>query len=374
MHKARSKKSLVSTFRGTVRAVLLSTVALIPTFGVTLPLKAAGPESLQVPTPFSAATPLQIAQAEQTILQFDTGKYAVRVYTRGGATLMNVWNKLSQVLEVDTRPANFVPASGPSGTFTSYQAFGTRNSQPATYYARVNAVNNTLLDIFDAQNVLLEQSQGGPSPVVNLPAGQRPGVNNPADTVLAFSTASFANRVFREGGILKMNVYTRSPTNALQNGVGASWVQQPASPYERWVSYVSNGSFQGIPVQYFMRISPSGETLLELVDGTGRTILSQPGLGEVTINIPPENLPPGTGEPPAVNENLDPFIAAVFGNEEVLAEVQRVRPEARFESSRLGRFINAGSFRNRYEAEALVSFLRSRGFNSRLVYRNFTYR
>jgi hypothetical protein len=85
---------------------------------------------------------------------------------------------------------------------------------------------------------------------------------------------------------------------------------------------------------------------------------------------------------------MAPFVAAIFGDQQVLTSVQALvqRDTAtprrldtctvspRFEDAPQGQFINAAECTNRSQAEAMVSFLRGSGFNSRLVYRNFRYR
>lgn len=373
--------------QGVLGTVAVS-VGLLPAVG--------GPSSYAVEQPFDVQpigrqidTDRLLAQVDQTILSFDNTSFAVRVFTRNNQTLMNVYSKRTNQLLVNAQPAAFVPRSGPNNVYSSYQTLGSFNAQPATFFARVDAVNNTLLDIFDSQNNLLVRESGG-NPVVALPANQRPptqtggGTGDIQNTRLAFDTASYATRVFEEGGVLKMNVYTRNPTAPVQNGVATTLVRNPETPFQGWVNYVSNGTFQGIPVQYFMRINSRGETRLDVVGANGQTILTQPGLGPVVINIPQNELPPGQTIAPS--QNLNPFIAAVFGDEATLEQLQRLQgqfagtstsallQEPQFESAPQGRFINAGSYQNRDQAAAVVSYLRSQGFNARLVYRDFRYR
>ncbi|MEM9513179.1 MAG: hypothetical protein AAF978_10955, partial [Cyanobacteria bacterium P01_E01_bin.48] len=79
----------------------------------------------------------------------------------------------------------------------------------------------------------------------------------------------------------------------------------------------------------------------------------------------------GVGE---IGQVDDAFVAAVFGDEEILAQVQQLYPEAFMEDARQGRFINAGAFQNQNSAEVRVLELRSRGFNARLVFRDVRYR
>lgn len=372
---------------------ILAATALLPLVGI-LPTNAAESVTAMRSSQVDTSGLRLLAQSEQTILSFQNSNFAVRVLTRNGQTFMNVFRRSDSQTLVNGQPASFQPNSGPNSSYSSYVSFGSYEAQPASYFARVDAANNTLLEIISSQGNVLRQEYGSPNnppPVVNLPAAQRPGAGvdqNAATTRLSFNTIQYTTRVFEEKGILKMNVYTISPSSPILNGAAASAITNPGPPYENWVSYVANGNFQGTSAQVFMRISGSGETLLEVIDGNGRTLLSQPGVGSVTINIPASDRPPGLGESPAINANLDPFIAAVFGDEGTLQELKNLRSsvsgagstavgllqEPQFENARQGRFINAGSYTNQDEAAAVVNFLRSRGFNARLVYRNFQYR
>lgn len=372
---------------------MIAAAALLPMLGA-FPTRAAQSVVPMQASQIDPAALQLLAQAEQTILFFENSNFAVRVLLRNGQPFMNVFRKRDSASLVNGQAASFVPNSGPNNAFSSYVTFGSYENQPASYYARVDAVNNTLLEIIGAQGNVLRQEYGGtnPAPTVSLPAGQRPGAGidpNAQSTRLAFNTIQYTNRVFEDNGVLKMNVYTISPSSPVINGAAASAVTNPSPPYENWVSYVANGTFLGTTARVFMRINSSGETLLEVIDGNGRTLLSQPGTGAVTVNIPPADRPPGIGEPPAVDANLNPFVAAVFGDESTLQELKTLQSslagsagattagllqEPQFESAPQGRFINAGSYTNQNEAASVVNFLRSRGFNARLVYRDFRYR
>jgi peptidoglycan hydrolase-like protein with peptidoglycan-binding domain len=63
------------------------------------------------------------------------------------------------------------------------------------------------------------------------------------------------------------------------------------------------------------------------------------------------------------------YVAAVIANESQLAEVQKYFPEAYVDRNRRGRFINIGSFAERYPAEARVDAAAARGFSTRVLYR-----
>ena len=64
-----------------------------------------------------------------------------------------------------------------------------------------------------------------------------------------------------------------------------------------------------------------------------------------------------------------PYIAAVIGDEAELASVQKYFKDAYLDRDRRGRFINIGSFGDRFPAEARVNAARARGFSTRVLYR-----
>lgn len=64
-----------------------------------------------------------------------------------------------------------------------------------------------------------------------------------------------------------------------------------------------------------------------------------------------------------------PYIAAVIADESELASVQKYFKDAYLDKDRRGRFINIGSFGDRFPAEARVNAARARGFSTRVLYR-----
>ncbi len=64
-----------------------------------------------------------------------------------------------------------------------------------------------------------------------------------------------------------------------------------------------------------------------------------------------------------------PYIAAIIADETQLARVRQFFPDAFIDRSRRGRFINIGSFGDRFPAEARVDAATARGFNTRVLYR-----
>ncbi len=64
-----------------------------------------------------------------------------------------------------------------------------------------------------------------------------------------------------------------------------------------------------------------------------------------------------------------PYVAAVIADESELARVRQFFPDAFIDRDRRGRFINIGSFGERFPAEARVDAATARGFNTRVLYR-----
>lgn len=64
-----------------------------------------------------------------------------------------------------------------------------------------------------------------------------------------------------------------------------------------------------------------------------------------------------------------PYVAAVIAQESELANVQQFFPDAYVDRNRRGRFINIGSFAERFPAEARVDAAAARGFSTRVLYR-----
>ncbi|MBE9080262.1 peptidoglycan-binding protein [Romeria aff. gracilis LEGE 07310] len=63
-----------------------------------------------------------------------------------------------------------------------------------------------------------------------------------------------------------------------------------------------------------------------------------------------------------------PYVAAVLGDEDQLAQVRRFFPGAFIDGSGRREFINIGAFSDRYAAQARTEAALARGFNARLLY------
>jgi hypothetical protein len=326
---------------------------------------------------------------DTNILEFRTPDYAVRVFRQGtGITLMNVFKSTAPTrLEQNAAPAAITQDD--RNTLT-YESFGSRDNRNVIF--RATATRNPRqaeLTIADQQSgeILLRQF-ATQILAFNLPAPpQEDDLLN--RTVLGFETPAHAVRVFRDGNIRKMNVFNKLSNQQVVNGKVADVVNPPTAPYENWVSYFAGEGFNAVPGRWFARVNSRGQAVLEFLDSNGNILLSEQRISTVPliVNIPSSDIPAGVDDP-ATSANLAPYIAAVFGDQSTLEQLRRLynSPQAPrtfggqplqepfFESARQGRFINAGSFDNRDQAAALVSYLRSQGFNARLVFRDFRYR
>jgi hypothetical protein len=313
-----------------------------------------------------------LAQAQSNILSFETADYAVRVYTQGGQTLMNVFQKANSefpdgLLRVSGVPATFAIRQGRG----AYIAAADYSGRQARYVAEVFDNRFARLVIVDGSNSLIADQDATDVSVFNVPQSELDRVGQ--STVLAFQTSAYAVRVFERGGQKFMNVYNKFTGRTEVNGGAANLVLPRQAPYENAVSYVASGERDGQSVEYFARIDGTGTTVLEIFNTTGTRLFQETGTGEITVNIPEEDRQ-GVGIPDDERVN-DAYVAAVFGDEGTLNDVRELYPEAYMDdSARQGRFINAGSFSSEEAAVIRVLELRSRGFNSRLVFRDVRYR
>lgn len=63
------------------------------------------------------------------------------------------------------------------------------------------------------------------------------------------------------------------------------------------------------------------------------------------------------------------YVAAIIADESQLSNVRAFFPDAYVDSNRRGRFINIGSFNERFPAEARIDAAAARGFSSRVLFR-----
>ncbi|ASC69339.1 uncharacterized protein XM38_002660 [Halomicronema hongdechloris C2206] len=335
----------------------LSTLIVLPT-----PLARASQAYDSVATTSAETASYYLAQAvPQTILLFETPTYSVRVFQRNDRTFMNVHNRRTNVTEQSGAAADVDLNQTTEGNWVNYTSFGNRDGQAVAYTARVSRNRDTQLRIVGLNGEELVEEDGQSVrqfDIAEIPFGQeRLGESN-RNNVLAFETETYATRVFRREDKYFMNLYIRETGQTRLNGAPAE-LAQPRGPNDDRISYVSGGSSDGRPVKYFVHLQPNGRGIVEMVDLNGEVIFREANITRVTENIPAEDAP---------------YVVAVFGDDDTLTRVKTFYPEASFERSDLGTFINVGDFRNRDSAMARVFDLRGQGFESRLLYRRVNYR
>lgn len=339
----------------------------------------------------------QISNVQRNILVFNTPTYAVRVFIPAGTTVarMNVFRRISPTqLELNAQPANFRGALTSDG-FLTYESFGSRFGRNVIFRASHNrGSSQARLEILEESNeqvIFTEFASGVSAP--QMPEAPITGALE-RNTLLGFETQNYAVRVFRDpaDNLRKMNIYFKQTSTTLVNGKVATADTSGNIPgYECWISYFGGTEFNGVSARYHARVNSGGQAVLEIIGGNGALLVSEPRINTIplTVNIPLEDrpacFPGGTGVP---GSSLAPWVAAVFGDQRDLDAIRdllardvatprrldscTVTPQ--FENARQGQFINAAQCTNRSQAEAMVNYLRSQNFNSRLVYRNFMYR
>ncbi len=380
-------------------ALFITSVFLVT--GLTMPVHGTIQPSTLTPSITESGLDTLIAQDPNTTgnatLYFTTPVFTVSVHPRSTGNqglFMNVYNRDTRQSEQLNAPANFRGSLNNDG-WVSYDSFGSRGGSNVIYRASGNRnAFQARLEIIDAStnSVLISQNSTSIRDFF-IPEGQTGGGQGDilARTLVAFDTQNYSVRVFTDAGVTKMNVFNKPSNQQVVNGQPATAEVPGMAPYECWVTYFGGQGFGGASARYFIRVSGSGQALLEVIGANGGVLLSEPRIASTPLitNIPAADRPGCFGESGSVSGSLAPYIAAVFGGESELNEVRRVlNPGAggrnvggltcainpRFEDARQGRFINAAECTGRNDAEAVVSFLRGRNLNSRLVYRNFRYR
>ncbi len=386
--------------RRLLQRISLALVAGLLAVAFTIPAMAVAPSVLPGRPPSGpdlGETSVQIAQMERTILNFNTPNYAVRVFMPTGSVnpVMNVFRRTAPSrLELNAQPAIFRGAITADG-FLTYESFGSRDGRNVIFRASHNrGTQQARLEILEqaTNSMLLSESASGVS-APNMPEAPGTGALE-RNTLVGFETRDHAVRVFRDpaDGLRKMNIYYKPTSQTRVNGQPATVDLVGLDPSECWITYYGGQQYNGIAARYYVQVSAGGSARLEVIDMNGAVLLAEPRISTVPLvtNVPPEDRPQcfdGTGQIPTAP--LARYVAAVFGGEATLQQVNQVlRPGAgaripgsltcninpRFESARQGQFINAAECDGRNDAEAVVSFLRGRGLNARLVYRYFRYR
>jgi hypothetical protein len=350
-----------------------SRVALALTFSLTSLSGFASTQAANEQSTFAAsnlpelANPTDLlAQATgNSILYFYTPNHVVNVFRRGNEVLMNVFDSRNNVTRLkEANAANTVLNSQPS-----YISFGSYSGNQATYVVSITGDRQARLIIQNANGQRIVDEAANRFDAFNPPPDLGVGGGTQDGTILRFDTPTYAVRVFEESNIRKMNVHNRLTNTTEVNGAAATLVE-PMEPFQNAVSYVASGNNVGQPLQYYARLTRNGG-LLQIQNINSQIVKEERSTGAITVNIPADELPPDFVGSPSID---DAWVAAVFGDERTLTDVKRYYPDAFFDSARQGRFINVGVFESRGDASRRVDDLRDRGFNSRVIYRNVTYR
>jgi hypothetical protein len=339
-----------------------------------------------------------LAQAnfQRDVLVFNTPTYAVRVFipVNQAVARMSVFRRISPTqLELDTQFATFLGAVSSDG-FLTFESLGSRYGRNVRFRASHNrGTRQARLEILDAVNsesLVTEFASGVDAP--QMPEAPITGALE-RNTLLGFETPNYAVRIFRDpaDNLRKMNIYFKQTATNVVNGQVATADTSGTLPGDEcWISYFGGSQFNGTPARYHVRVSAGGRAVLQVIAANGTLLLSEPRISTIPliVNIPIEDRPSCFEGGGVSSSSMAPFVAAIFGDQQVLTSVQALvqRDTAtprrldtctvspRFEDAPQGQFINAAECTNRSQAEAMVSFLRGSGFNSRLVYRNFRYR
>ena len=140
------------------------------------------------------------AQGE-TVLNFDTDAYAVRVFMRGEQSFMNVYNTFSGVTEVNGAAANVAPNDPPYERAVSYVSSGARSDRPVQYFARILSTGEALLEVYNVNNQRIFQEYAtGPVTYnfTDLPSDVLPEDLSP----VAAAQGAFVAAVFGEEGVI----------------------------------------------------------------------------------------------------------------------------------------------------------------------------
>ena len=343
----------------------IALLASIPSVILTIPAIAAPSTAIVDGAPQASDIPLnQFAQAaRQDVVFFQTDSYAIRVFRQNNQLFMNAYNKRTNSTEQNGAFASVDTSVGGQAAYVSFGNNFIRDNQRQSvgYRATINTEGDAELRIISLEGRTILEEEGFDIAISEPPPSPTAATQ---DTILLFATNTYRTRVFRQNDQLTMNV------NNNQSGVNElnarpATIAPPRNQNDTWTTYASarRDPRRGL-ITYLARISPSGVAELEIIDSSGRTILRE-NAPRADINNSPSQLVQGEDKP---------YVVAVpRGSAGMLAEVQKLYPEAYLDSSRQGRFVNAGSFKNRNFAEARASVLRANGLDARVVYRSVSF-
>ncbi|MGF1570712.1 MAG: SH3 domain-containing protein [Nodosilinea sp.] len=145
----------------TVQALAFAAVPL--TLLMAAPTLAAGPEA-EATTPLTRRNNLLAQEPTvETVLSFETETMAVRIFRRGSDLLMNLYNKTTDVVEVNGAPAELVPSTRDQTVYKSSQGEVER-------FARLNIRGETELEIVGANGSAVLKEPGF-NALVGIPPG-----------------------------------------------------------------------------------------------------------------------------------------------------------------------------------------------------------
>ena len=154
-------------FIGRVASLTLASTLVLGSVAGLTPAKAATdkPEpTVAEPTTVQRDQPVEVAQAIQTLLLYDTGEFTVRVFRRGGsAPLQNVFDNFRQTLILDAQPATLRTVQGQD----AYVSFGVFNGRQVEFASQVFAKPEDPAGGF-ARLFILQGIGGGETSVIRV--------------------------------------------------------------------------------------------------------------------------------------------------------------------------------------------------------------
>lgn len=115
-------------------------------------------------------------EVSSQILRFNTSTYAVNVFEIDGSKFMNVFNKLTGRTEVNGNATSLAPSLPPYENAVSYVSSAVYNGLPVEYFARIDALGTTRLEILDINQNRISQEYGEGAVTFNIPQEDFSGV------------------------------------------------------------------------------------------------------------------------------------------------------------------------------------------------------
>jgi hypothetical protein len=141
--------------------------SLIASLAMPLSLWALSPAQAALPVTVSSdASAPRLAQEPmvETVLFFETESAAVRIYRRGSDLFMNLYNKTTDIVEVNGAPAELVPSTRDQTTYKNTMGEAER-------FASINVQGETELKIVANDGTVVRQEPGF-NAVVGVPTSE----------------------------------------------------------------------------------------------------------------------------------------------------------------------------------------------------------